>query len=79
MLRRRHSSGLNKVKYCTHCFGSAQHAVIIPTSVVVIDVRGDREPIAAIYAIGCDDVPMPTLDDRFSETANEFVRKCLIK
>ena len=41
--------------------------------------RADREPLAAIYAIGSDEFPVPLLPDSFSYEAREFVQLALIR
>lgn len=40
---------------------------------------GDKEPVAAIYAIGSDDVDTPCLPDSFSGPARDFVQQSLIR
>ena len=41
--------------------------------------RGDREPIAALYAIGSDEFPVPQLPDTFPPEARDFVSLCLTR
>ena len=41
--------------------------------------RSDMPPMAAIFAIGSGSLTIPKLSDEFSESARDFVCKCLIR
>jgi len=49
------------------------------TIVCLFMLRGDKEPVAAIYAIGSDDVDIPCLPRSYSEPARDFVQQCLVR
>ena len=40
---------------------------------------GELRPIAAIYAIGNDEKPVPELPAEYSQKARDFVRLCLVR
>ncbi|ELU00848.1 hypothetical protein CAPTEDRAFT_74250, partial [Capitella teleta] len=40
---------------------------------------GDREPFAAMYAIGSDDFPVPTLPESFRIRVRDFVSQCMMR
>ncbi|KAK2568162.1 Mitogen-activated protein kinase kinase kinase 19 [Acropora cervicornis] len=43
------------------------------------DIWSDMPPMAAIFAIGSGSLTIPKLSDEFSESARDFVCKCLIR
>lgn len=62
--------------YSAKCIDYTMYIYIVVKNIYF---RGDREPIAAIYAIGSDDFAVPMLPETFSDAAREFVRLCLLR